>query len=172
MKIKQIDSSNFEDFFAFQNIAYPSRIEAQERFKFQFLENHLLLDKSCPFILVAYDTDYLGKKKIVAQYASNPFEYCFNGITKPCFCGCDLYVVEDKRKYGLGGLLSLKAIKSYKPHISIGVSNEAKPLLESLNMSKIGEVHTFLWINKILSIPKYLFHQLSDAKIPIAIGKS
>src|SRR3989344_878620 len=157
MEIKRLTSSEFEDFLKFHAIAYPSRKEVKERFNFQFLNNPDLVDKSSTFIYFASD-----KGKIVGQYGVNPCTYQLNGEMAKGFCGCDLFVFENYRKYGVGGFLSMKAINSCKPHFSIGISADAKPLLQSLNMKKMGEANIFLWFRNPWCLSKEIIYTLSQ----------
>jgi len=155
MEIKRLTSSEFEDFLKFHAIAYPSRKEVKERFNFQFLDNPDLVDKSSTYIHFASDHG-----KIVGQYGVNLCTYQLNGERAKGFCGCDLFVFENYRKYGVGGFLSMKAINGCKPHFSIGISTDAKPLLLSLNMKKIGEVTILLWFRNPWCLSKGIIYSL------------
>lgn len=147
MEIQRLTERDYADFLLFHAKAYPKHLNVKERFQFQFLENPLLQDKTKTHIFLARDK----KNNILGQYGVNPQEYSLRGINQIGFCGCDLFVDESARKYGAGGFLSMKAIKSCTPHFSIGVSAEAKPILLSLQMKKIGEVYRYLWIRKWLN---------------------
>ncbi len=149
MEINNLRADDYERFLDFHSRAYPTHEPVQERFQHQFLENPLLHDKSKTYIFLAYDQ----KKNIIGQYGVNPMDYSFGGVMYHGFCGCDLFVEQQARKYGAGGFLSMKAIRSCSPHFSIGVSKEAKPVLLSLQMKKIGEAERYLWL-RIGAIPK------------------
>lgn len=161
MKIERLELNELDNFINFHSQAYPKHFNYRQRFQFQFLDNPYLLDKKQPFIFIALDKN----KKIVGQYGVNPLVYNFGGKEVHCFCGCDLFVYEQYRKYGAGGLLSIKAINSCQPHFSIGISAEARPLLDSLHMEKIGEVHVFLWLKNMFVVSKGLWYLLTKKKI-------
>lgn len=161
MKITLLTNEEFEDFLIFHKASYPTRRDVRERFRFQFLENPLLNDKKIPYIFLAHAHD----NSIVGQYGINPFFYQYNGQKYSGYCGCDLIVKDDFKKYGVGGLLSIKAIKSYHPHISIGVSKQARPILESLNMKKVGETNLFLWLRNPFALLKGVADYITDGKI-------
>ena len=145
MKIQNLTNDKYNDYIKFNSKAYPHRTNLEERFNFQFIQNPLLLDKAQTFSLLAYNEE----GDIIGEYGVNPFRYHFNNKLIPCFCGCDLFVVEQYRPKGIGSLLSIKAIKTYKPHISIGISKDAYPILSVLKMKEIGEVYIYLWLRSI-----------------------
>src|SRR3989344_5989299 len=145
MKIQNLTNDKYKDYIKFNSKAYPYRTNLEERFNFQFIQNPLLLDKAQTFSLLAYNEE----GDIIGEYGVNPFRYHFNNKLIPCFCGCDLFVVEQYRPKGIGSLLSIKAIKTYKPHISIGISKDAYPILSVLKMKEIGEVYIYLWLRSI-----------------------
>ncbi len=160
MEIRRLTEQDYGAFLEFHAKAYPFHINVKERFKFQFLENPLLQDKSKTDIFFARDKE----NKIIGQYGVNRVEYSFGDTTSLGFCGCDLFVEEQARKYGVGGFLSMKAILSCKPHFSIGVSKEAEPILRSLQMKKIGQVYRYLWFNKWSKFPKLIVQTLWSKK--------
>ncbi len=161
MEIRRLTEQDYDDFLTFHAQVYPSHLNVKDRFQFQFLGNPLLQDKTKTEIFFARDKE----KKIIGQYSVNPVEYSFGASTRLGFCGCDLFVDQQARKYGVGGLLSMKAINSCKPHFSIGVSTEAKPLLLSLQMKKIGAVYRYIWIRNWSKIPLLIIQYLRQRKL-------
>ncbi len=159
--IKNLTLENYKDYLKFNSEVYPYRNNNEERFNFQFLENPLLVDKTHTFSLLAYNEE----NKIVGEYGVNPFNYHLDNRINCCFCGCDLFVLEKYRPRGIGSLLSIKAIKTYKPHISIGISKEAYPILSFLNMKEVGEVCTYIWLRSLYGLVRGVLSFVSGGKL-------
>lgn len=148
MRAYSLTSDRYEDFFRFNEEAYPKRKNIKERFQFQVCDNPLLKDKSNPCFLIACDEN----GKIIGQFGLNPFVYYFRGEHRTCFCGFDLFVSEKNRGQGAGSSLVKRAINKFKPLFAVGVSEAARNRYAGFQF--VGSVCTFVWIRKFRNLVK------------------
>ncbi len=155
MKIQKISELQFKQIFAFNKQIFPQRTDAEAHFRFLFIDNPLVTDKSKPGGLIAVNE----KEVIIGQFMLSPAEFQYQQQKVPCYFGCDYYVTEPYRNSGAGALLAMQAINGYKPYFTIGPSPDALQISVALKTRIIGELHKYIRLVNFTSPFKALLQQ-------------
>ncbi|HPG40411.1 MAG TPA: hypothetical protein PLP19_15685 [bacterium] len=146
MKIQKISEIQFKQILAFNKQIFPQRSDAAAHFRFLFVDNPLVADKSKPCGLVAINEN----NEIFGQFLLSPAEYNYRQEIKLCYFGCDYYVAQAYRTGGTGALLAMQAINGYKPYFTIGPSPEALQISLALKTRCIGNLHKYIRFKNVL----------------------
>ena len=147
MKIVKFEPGLTDRYMSFIESVYPERIDLKLNFQMRLLNNPLLNNKDKPEILLALTDD----SKIAGQFVLSPSEVMYKNKKSGCYFGSDFIVLNEFRDSGIGALLALQAIRSYKSYFAIGVSETAREIHLACNTKILGCAYKYVYIRKRLT---------------------
>lgn len=142
MKLEGLRPERYPAFYRFNQEIFPTRVSVPARFRFQILENPLLVSPDEPDVAIVADDD----GAILGQVVLQPIEFHHDGTRTRGFMGVDLFVKEQARNTRAGGALAFKIVRAYSPFFCVTISAAAEKVFSAIGIRTVGTMRKFLWV--------------------------
>ncbi|MCC6849192.1 MAG: hypothetical protein IT294_11885 [Deltaproteobacteria bacterium] len=142
MKLEALRPERYEAFYRFNEEIFPTRVSVPARFRFQILDNPLLVAKDAPDVALVAEDD----GALLGQVVLQPIEFHHDGTRARGFMGVDLFVREPARNSRAGGALAVKIARAYSPFFCVTISEAAAKVFGAIGIRPVGAMRKLLWV--------------------------